>query len=88
MATSYIAKVLQEWRQPQHAEFEPRNAWSLMQAYTEAFKGTNTFDLSGRTRRLHGILEPLAVERGNDPQQIILDVPKASTALVGPVILN
>ena len=74
MATSYIAKVLQEWRNPRHEEFEARNVWSLMNAYTEVFKGTNTFDLSGRTTRLHGLLEPLAVERGNDPGQIVLDI--------------
>lgn len=82
MATSYIAKVLQEWREPQHEEFEARTAWSLLNAYTEVFKGTNTFDLSARTRRLHGILEPLAVERGNDPSQITLEIPSPSTALV------
>lgn len=92
MATSYIAKVLEEWRSPQHEEFKARNVWSLMNAYTEVFKSTNIFDLSGRTRRLHGLLEPLAIERGNDPQQITLDVPKVSTALVvgsdSPFTLN
>jgi hypothetical protein len=81
ISNAHIAKVLGEWRQPQHEEFEPRNVFSLMNAYTEVFKGTNTFDLSGRTRRLHGLLGPVVIERGNDPQQIILDVPKASTAL-------
>ena len=88
ISNAHIAKVLTEWRVPQHEEFEPRNVFSLMNAYTEVFKGTNTFDLSGRTRRLHGLLGPVVMERGNDPQQIILDVPKASTALVVPVTLN
>ena len=88
ISNAHIAKVLGEWRSPQHEEFEPRNVFSLMNAYTEVFKGTNTFDLSGRTRRLHGLLGPVVVERGNDPDQIILDVPKVSTALVGPVTLN
>ncbi len=88
ISNAHIAKVLGEWRTPQHEEFEPRNVFSLMNAYTEIFKSTNTFDLSGRSRRLHGLLGPVVVERGNDPAQIILDVPKASTALVGPVNLN
>lgn len=82
ISNSHIAKVLKEWRTPQHEEFEPRNVFSLMNAYTEVFKGTNTFDLSGRSRRLHGLLGPVVVERGNDPEQIVLDVPKASTAVV------
>ena len=33
-----IGKVLHEWRQPRHEEFEPRNMWSLNNCYTEVFK--------------------------------------------------
>lgn len=60
MANSYIAKVLQEWREPRHEEFEPRTAWSLFNSFTEVFKGTNPLDLSARTTRLHGLLDPVA----------------------------
>jgi hypothetical protein len=60
MANSYIAKVLGEYREPQHEDFRPRNAWSLFNAYTEVFKGTNPLDLSARTTRLHGLLDMVA----------------------------
>jgi hypothetical protein len=51
-----IPEVLREWRQPQHAEFEPRNAWSLFNAFTEALKG-NLIELPRRTEALHGLLD-------------------------------
>lgn len=57
MANAFIAKVLEEWRHPQHPEFEDRNGWSLYNAYTQVFKGTNPLDLVGRTIRLHGLLD-------------------------------
>ena len=41
----------------QHPEFEPRNCWSLLNSYTEVFKGTNPRDLMPRTIRLHGLID-------------------------------
>lgn len=82
MANSYIGKVLGEWRATEHEEFAPRTAWSLFNAYTEVFKGTNVFDLSGRTTRLHGLLGAVSAEAGNDPNQIVVDLPSTGTALV------
>tara|TARA_R110000803_G_scaffold17804_4_gene47894 strand:- start:27563 stop:28303 length:741 start_codon:yes stop_codon:yes gene_type:complete len=35
---SSLGKVHQEWNAPRHAEFEPRNAWSLYNAFTEVAK--------------------------------------------------
>lgn len=57
MANSYIPKVLAEWREPRHPEFEDRTAWSLFNGFTEAFKATNPEGLVGRTTRLHGLLD-------------------------------
>ena len=33
-----IPRVLQEWREPQHREFQDRTMWSLLNAYTEVLK--------------------------------------------------
>jgi len=57
MANSYIPKVLDEWREPSHEEFEARTAWSLFNGFTEVFKQTNPLDLSQRTTRLHGLMD-------------------------------
>lgn len=51
-----IPRVLQEWREPSHDAFEPRNAWSLFNAFTEALKG-NLVELPRRTEALHGLLD-------------------------------
>jgi len=51
-----IPEVLREWREPRHMEFEPRNAWSLFNAFTEALKG-NLIELPRRTEALHGLLD-------------------------------
>lgn len=56
MANSYIPKVLQEWREPRHKEFKPRNLWSLQNAYTEVFKGRLDL-LPERSRKLHKVLD-------------------------------
>ena len=64
---SYIPQILGEFRTPKHEEFllpsnngnERRTAWTLMNSYTERFKGTNAMDLPGRTIRLHGMLDQL-----------------------------
>lgn len=72
MANSYIAKVLGEWRSPQHDEFGPRNAWSLFNSFTEVFKGTNPLDLPARTTRLHGLLD-LATNAFDNLDQLPMD---------------
>lgn len=51
-----IPRVLHEWREPRHGAFEPRNAWSLFNAFTEALKG-NLIELPRRTEALHGLLD-------------------------------
>lgn len=56
---SRITSVLEEWRRPRHQEFEPRNAWSLFNGYTEVMKRYNTADVAQRTIRLHGMMDSL-----------------------------
>ncbi len=56
MANSYVPKVLQEWRDPSHDAFAPRNVWSLQNAFTEVFKGRVDL-LPERTMKLHQMLD-------------------------------
>ena len=51
-----IPRVLKEWREPHHREFEPRTVWSLFNAATSALKG-NLIELPRRTQALHGLLD-------------------------------
>lgn len=51
-----IPHVFHEWREPRHEAFQPRNAWSLFNAFTEALKG-NLVELPNRTEALHGLLD-------------------------------
>ena len=72
MANSYIPKVLKEYRTPQHEEFlsdryvadlntnrPVRTGWTLLNAYTEAFKRATPLTLSNRTIKLHRMLDVL-----------------------------
>lgn len=70
LANQAIPKVLAEWRRPTHEEFLPRNAWSLQNAFTEVWKGSNPFDLQARSERLHGLLDMAATAAGN---RIVVD---------------
>lgn len=51
-----IPLVLHEWRMPRYREFQPRNVWSLFNAFTETLKG-NLHELPRRTEALHGLLD-------------------------------
>ena len=69
IANAGISKVLHQWRASDHEEFAPRTAWSLHNAYTEVFKGSNPVDVTARSLRLHGLLDSVAAEVGHDPSQ-------------------
>ena len=58
ITTHQLPKVVAEWREPRHAEFEARTGWSLFNCFTEVLKGTNVFSLPPRTKALHGLFEP------------------------------
>jgi hypothetical protein len=54
-----LPKVLDAWRNPPHAEFAPRTAWSLTNAFTEVAKGwfgRNPTGASAGTIRLNRLL--------------------------------
>lgn len=40
-------------------DFQPRNAWSLFNAATEAMKGINPNTVVNRTQGLHGLFDSL-----------------------------
>src|SRR5580704_2504024 len=52
-----LPQVIQEWRDPRHPEFAPRNVWRLYNAFTEVLKGTALDILPRRTQALHGIMD-------------------------------
>jgi hypothetical protein len=59
ITTSQLPDVLHEWREPEHDDFRPRNAWSLFNACTEAFKGINPHTVVARSQALHGLFDGL-----------------------------
>jgi len=59
ITTTQVPQVLQEWREPSHDEFRPRNAWSLFNAFTEAHKGINPQTIIARGQALHGLFDGL-----------------------------
>ena len=52
-----LPAVLHEWRQPRHEAFQPRNVWSLFNAFTEAFKDGDLAVLPKRTEALHALMD-------------------------------
>ena len=57
---SRIKHVLDEWETPSHPEFEPRTAWSMFNAFTEAAKvgfARNPLTASQRTMRLTRLMQ-------------------------------
>lgn len=53
-----IIHVLNEWHKPRYEEFAPRNAWSLMNAFTEVSKriaNKNGIKFAERTQQLSGL---------------------------------
>jgi hypothetical protein len=57
MPVTCIPDVLQEWREPRHAEFrDGRTVWRLFNAFTEILKG-RLHALPARTQALHGLMD-------------------------------
>lgn len=58
-----LPKVLHEWRNPEHPEFEPRTAWSLLNAFTAAMRQREVQQparFARQTMQLNGLLETSA----------------------------
>ena len=77
--SSSVQQVLKEWREPRYEAFEPRNAWSLCNAYTEVFKKySNPLQLSERGIKLTAMLDnevgyeaPILAEMPEDEEIIV-----------------
>jgi len=48
LADRQLKKARHEWKTPLHADWLPRNAWSLYNACTEALKSTRPSEVTGR----------------------------------------
>lgn len=57
ICSTQVPKVLKAYREPLHEEFQPRNGWSMFNAFTEVMKGTNPGDMPRRTMALHGVMD-------------------------------
>jgi hypothetical protein len=59
-----IPHVVREWKEPQHELFQPRNSFSLYNAFTAALgtlQQSNPAELARRTMRLSALLSPSTV---------------------------
>lgn len=57
-----LPSLVNNWRNPTHAEFEPRTVWSLLNAFTGVlgkYQVRNPSDHSIRTMRLNRLISPL-----------------------------
>ena len=66
-----IKDVIHQWKTPNHAEFAPRNAWSLFNAFTEALKGTAADMYTKRTQALHGLMDQFCGISGVKQAEVI-----------------
>ena len=57
ITATQVPKVLQEWREPTHREFQRRNVWSLFNAVTETHKELNLHIASRRSEALYGLCD-------------------------------
>jgi hypothetical protein len=66
-----LPKVLHEWRNPSFEEFQPRTAWSLLNAFTSAIRERAVHQpqqYAVQAMRLHGLLEVRADGDTHPPQ--------------------
>ena len=52
-----VQDVVQEWREPSHHEFRPRNVWSLFNTFTEVYKSQSPNLTLARSKALHGLCD-------------------------------
>jgi hypothetical protein len=52
-----IPKILKEWKEPQHPEFKPRTAYSLINCFTEILKESPLMELVERTTTLNSLFK-------------------------------
>ena len=59
---SKVAKVVNEWDNPRHEEFEPRTLWSLFNGVTEILRGGNIWVRAENTQVLHKLCDTVVEE--------------------------
>jgi hypothetical protein len=59
VSTRSLPEAIDEWRHPTLAEFEPRTAWSLFNAFTSALKQrqANPAEFASLTMKLYGLID-------------------------------
>jgi hypothetical protein len=55
--TRSLPKVVQQWDEPDHEEFNASNVWRFFNACTESFKGLDPYSLQRTTAKLHDSLD-------------------------------
>lgn len=50
-----ILKVVNEFKEPRHPEFEDKTMWSMVNCVTEILKHSNIFELQNRTNKLYAL---------------------------------
>ena len=55
LPASRLPRVIEAWGEPKHAEFAPRIAWSLFNAFTEVGKGAGPRQQMEGTLRLSAL---------------------------------
>jgi hypothetical protein len=73
LPTSKIATVLDEYENPTHDDFGPRNLWSLFNAYTEIGKAWNGHSLQDRSIKMVGLLDEFSGHRALKPLKDVED---------------
>ena len=57
LAPSLLLQVLDHWKNPEHTEFKDRNGYSLYNAFTSHWRGSNPMTLSRRTTKLRSFID-------------------------------
>ena len=57
ITASQIPDVLRGWRHPEHEAFQPRNAWSLFNAFTTVYREINPHAALRHGEALHGLFD-------------------------------
>lgn len=68
LPNAQIQHVVNEWREPQHDEFEERNAWSLFNAFTAVAKRAPS-QLVDRTLTLHNVFDGACQQQLQEKQR-------------------
>jgi hypothetical protein len=59
ITSTQIPKVLNEWDNKDHTQFQERNLWRAFNHVTEVSKGVNIFDYPIRSTKLHGLCDAM-----------------------------